>query len=61
MEHITSMISEKEKIPFDSAYMAFSASSIYKSLQNPASMLWTENAEFIVDEYYRAEGHPTDR
>jgi len=55
------MISEKEKIPFDSAYMAFSASSIYKSLQNPASMLWTENAEFIVDEYYRAEGHPTDR
>ena len=26
---------------------------IYKSLQNTASLLWTENAEFIADEYYR--------
>ena len=47
------LISEKENISFDSAYDSFSASKIYTSLQNTASMLWTENAEFIVDEYYR--------
>ena len=56
IEHIAGMIAEKENISFDSAYIAFSASTIYKSLQNPASMLWTENAEFIVDEYYRECG-----
>jgi len=53
IEHIASMIAEKENISFDSAYIAFSASTIYKSLQNPVSMLWAENAGFIVDEYYR--------
>ena len=53
IEHIVSIISEKENIPFDSVYTNFSSSQIYKSLQNSASMLWAENAEFIVDEYYR--------
>ena len=53
IEHIVRIISEKEKIPFASAYGYFSASHIYKSLQVTASMLWTENAEFIADEYYR--------
>ena len=53
IEHISSLISEKENIPFDSAYAYFSASQIYKSLQNTMSLLWTESAEFIVDEYYR--------
>jgi hypothetical protein len=27
--------------------------SLNKSLENPSSLLWAENAEFIVDEYYR--------
>jgi len=53
IEHTVSIIAEKEKIPFDSAYTSFSGSKIYLSLQNPASLLWAENAEFIVDEYYR--------
>jgi hypothetical protein len=57
IEHIASIIAEKENVSFDSAYTAFSASSIYESLQNTASMLWTENAEFIVDEYYRTAEH----
>jgi hypothetical protein len=26
---------------------------LYQPLQNPASLLWAENAEFIVDEFYR--------
>jgi len=53
IEHITDIIAEKENISFDTAYACFTASQAYKSLQNAASMLWTENAEFIVDEYYR--------
>ncbi|MCL2721845.1 MAG: DUF3990 domain-containing protein [Treponema sp.] len=53
IESIVNIISEKEKISFTAAYDYFSASQIYKSLQNTTSLLWTENAEFIVDEYYR--------
>ena len=53
IEHIVRIISEKEEIAFTSAYDNFLISPIYKALQNTASMLWTENAEFIVDEYYR--------
>jgi len=53
IEHIANIISEKEDISFDTAYTVFTASLIHKSLQNAASLLWTENAEFIVDEYYR--------
>jgi len=53
IEYIVSIIAEKESISFDSAYTIFTASEIYKSLQNPASLLWAENAEFIADEYYR--------
>ena len=54
IECIVSIISEKDKIPFDSAYTRFSNSKTYKTLQNTASMLWAENAEFIADEYYRS-------
>jgi len=57
-EHIVSIIAEKEKTSFDSAYINFSNSKIYKSLQIPASMLWAENAEFIADEYFREKTHP---
>ena len=53
IEQIVTIISEKEGITFDAAYNDFTSSRIYNSLQNTASMLWTENAEFITDEYYR--------
>jgi len=53
IEHIVSIIAEREKIPFDSAYTKFNGSKTYNSLQNTASMLWAENVEFIIDEYYR--------
>jgi hypothetical protein len=53
IEYIVNIIAEKENITFDSAYAGFSASRVHKSLQNPVSMLWAENAEFIADEYYR--------
>ena len=54
-EHIVNIIAEKENISFDSAYAKFLASRLYMALQNPASLLWAENAEFIADEYYREE------
>jgi hypothetical protein len=53
VEHIVNIIALKDNISFDSAYNVFLSSKIYKSLQNPASLLWAENAEFIADEYYR--------
>jgi hypothetical protein len=53
MEHIVSLIAEKANTPFDTAYSNFVASKIYESFQNPASLLWAENAEFIVDEFDR--------
>jgi len=53
IENIINIIAENEKMSFTSAYNIFSSSAIYRSLQNTASLLWTESAEFIVDEYYR--------
>ena len=53
IEHITSIIAEKKNKSFDSAYTDFISSKLYKSMQNPASLLWAENAEFITDEYFR--------
>jgi|GEM_PF-12254 len=60
IERIVILISEKENISFDIAYIGFTASSIHKSLQNSASLLWTESAEFIVDEYYREKTDKTN-
>ena len=56
IEHIVNMIAEKDGVSFDSAYAGFVESQIYRSLQNPASLLWAENAEFITDEFYREKG-----
>jgi len=53
IELIVNIISERDNISFDSAYNNFSVSQLYKALLNPLSLLWTENAEFIADEYYR--------
>jgi hypothetical protein len=53
IEKIASIIAEKEHIQFDAAYAKFIASETYRILQNPQTLMWGENAEFIVDEYYR--------
>jgi len=57
IESVVSMIAGRENVSFDSAYAGFSASRTYASLQNPASLLWAENAEFIADEYCREKTH----
>jgi len=56
IEHIVSIIAEKEKISFEAAYLNFLDSNTYKILQKTSSLMWAESAEFIVDEYYREKG-----
>ena len=53
IEQITSILAEKEQIPFDDAYQLFVSSETYSILQRVNNLYWAESAEFIVDEYYR--------
>lgn len=53
IEHIVSIIAEKESVPFEEAYRDFIDSNVYGMLQRTSTLMWAENAEFIVDEYYR--------
>jgi hypothetical protein len=53
IEHIVSILAEKEKTLFETAYLNFLNSNTYKVLQKTSSLMWAESAEFIVDEYYR--------
>jgi outer membrane protease len=53
IEHIISIIAEKENVPFEVAYRNFLDSKVYGMLQRTNTLMWAENAEFIVDEYYR--------
>jgi hypothetical protein len=53
IEQVVYMIAEKENVGFEDAYSNFLTSQTYKSLQNTRTLMWFENAEFIVDEYYR--------
>jgi len=52
-EKIASIIAEKEAAAFDTAYAKFLASETYRLLQRPETLMWWENSEFVVDEYYR--------
>lgn len=49
------MIAEREKKTFDACYALFSTSRAYDALQNEESLMWSESAEYIVDEYYREQ------
>jgi len=57
IERVVSLIAEKENRPFDEVYAEFMGSMVYHALQEPRSLMWAENAEFIVDEYYREKTH----
>ena len=50
---VVEIIAEKENLSFDEAYELFSTSNAYWCLQTPATLMWAESAEFIVDEFYR--------
>ncbi|MFP3090037.1 hypothetical protein LQZ21_06880 [Treponema sp. TIM-1] len=53
IEQTVSLIAEKENRGFDEVYAEFLESNTCRAIQEPRSLMWYENAEFIVDEYYR--------
>jgi len=44
---------KKKKKSFDECYLLFSSSQVYELLQNEESLMWSESAEYLLDEYYR--------
>jgi hypothetical protein len=56
--HTLSLLVQKEDRSFDEVYAEFLESNTYRAIQEPRSLMWYENAEFIVDEYYREKCYP---
>lgn len=50
---VIELMSRKENKPFDECYLLFSLSDVYELLQNEESLMWSESAEYLLDEYYR--------
>jgi hypothetical protein len=50
---ILDFLYQKENRDFDEVYAEFLESDTYEAIQDTRSLMWYENAEFIVDEYYR--------
>ena len=53
IEHVVTLIAEAEQTSFDESLVTFTATHTYKSLINTESLMWSESAEFIFDEYLR--------
>lgn len=53
---IIELMVEKENKPFDECYRLFFSSQVYELLQNEESLMWSESAEYLLDEYYRRQG-----
>jgi hypothetical protein len=53
IEHIVSLLAEREKKNFDTVFAEFLASATYRALQNTDNALWAESSEYIADEYDR--------
>jgi len=51
IEQVVSLIAEKKNKTFEEAYSYFLNSQTYIALQNTNTLMWFENAEFIVEEY----------
>ena len=52
IEHVVSIIAEKEGRPFEECYRDFLLSKAYRNLIDTETLLWGESAEFIMDDYY---------
>ena len=50
IEHICTILAERETIPFDKAFIS---SETYMILKRTGNLYWAESAEFLEDEYYR--------
>jgi hypothetical protein len=53
IEHVVNIIAEKESTLFKDAYRSFLGSNTFKNLQNTETLLWSESAEFIADDFFR--------
>lgn len=53
IKDVAELISQKEDISFEDAFIEFAESSVYEALQNTETLLWYESPEYLVDEIYR--------
>lgn len=52
---VVELIAEKENKLFDECYLLFASSEVYELLQNEETLMWSESAEYLLDEYYRRQ------
>lgn len=53
LRDVLELISEHDDIPFDEAFRVFAPSLTYEALANPYTLMWSESAPFILDEFQR--------
>lgn len=53
VEHVVGLIAERKSKLFEDCYPEFISSRTYRNLTDTATLLWSESAEFIVDEYFK--------
>ncbi|MFV0342490.1 MAG: hypothetical protein ACK5JH_06295 [Anaerocolumna sp.] len=53
IEHVVRLIEERSGNQFDECLYEFYKSRVYEVLLETGSLMWSESAEFIVDEYFR--------
>jgi phospholipase C len=62
IEHVVGLIADRENRSFDECYPEFVSSRTYANLTSTDTLLWSESAEFIVDDYYgESEGVSLDK
>lgn len=55
---VVELIAAREGRAFDDCLGSFTSSLTYKALANPKTLMWSESAPFVVEEYYRElDGH----
>lgn len=53
IEHVVRLIGQKSGNEFDECLYEFYKSRVYEALIQTGSLMWSESAEFIVDEFFR--------
>jgi hypothetical protein len=51
VEHVIGLIAEQNGKTFDESYPEFISSKTYRNLVNTNTLLWSESAEYILDDY----------
>jgi hypothetical protein len=53
IEQVARLIAKNTNKSFDDCLCDFYNSRAYEALEKTTSLMWSENAEFIVEEYFR--------